>query len=125
MYKNLCDYINDELEELDKKVSKGGKLSGQDLEFADKMMHLKKNMMKAEEMEAGGYGYDNGYIYSDRQYPGTYWRGSRSSGRSRDSMGRYRDNDMMADLEDLMNRSPNDKVRRKYEDFMGEIRDMM
>lgn len=101
----LMEYICDELEEMERKVSKGGKLSMQDLQVADTLAHLKKNLLKAEEMsgdsEYSGRGYskrmsyDDGdsyrgdsYAYPDENYvrpDGSYSR----RGRTRDSMGRY------------------------------------
>lgn len=42
MFHNLCDFIKDELKELDRKVASGGKLSMQEIEYADKLAHMKK-----------------------------------------------------------------------------------
>lgn len=101
----LIEYTCDELAEMERKVSKGGKLSMQDLQVADTLAHLKKNLLKAEEMsgesEYSGRGYsrrmsyddggsyrDGGSYDSEERYvrpDGSYSR----RGRSRDSMGRY------------------------------------
>ena len=42
MFHNLCDFIKDELKELDRKVASGGKLPMQEIEYADKLAHMKK-----------------------------------------------------------------------------------
>ena len=98
----LLEYACDELDEMERKVAKGGKLSMQDLQVADTLAHLKKNLMKCDEMEGGsedysmrGYSrrmsYDDGGSYDDGRYvrpDGSYARG-RGAGAKRDSMGRY------------------------------------
>ena len=114
----LMDYVCSELEELEHKASKEGKLSMSDLQIADTLAHLKKNLMKTEEMSGddgysmtgysrrGGYSmrnyYDDGmshraadgvsnYVRPDGSYADggmSYARG-RGAGAKRDSMGRY------------------------------------
>jgi hypothetical protein len=103
----LIKYACEELEDLERKVDKGGKLSMQEIEYGDLLAHFKKNLMKCEEMEDGeieysGRGYsrrmsyaDGGSYadgsYSERDYvrpDGSYARG-RGAGAKRDSMGRY------------------------------------
>lgn len=104
----LIEYTCDELAEMERKVSKGGKLSMQDLQVADTLAHLKKNLLKSEEMsgesEYSGRGYSRRMSYDDGgSYRGSYDNGgsyapeesyvrpdgSYSRRRSRDSMGRY------------------------------------
>lgn len=106
----LIKYACEELEELERKADKGGKLSMQELQYADTLAHLKKNLLKAEEMSGesyggyGSYGYsrmnsrseggsyaDGGASYTESYYvrpDGSYARG-RGAGAKRDSMGRY------------------------------------
>ena len=103
----LMEYICDELEDVERKVSKGNKLSTQELQYVDTLAHLKKNLLKAEEMSEGeesysmrGYsrrmsgaedGYSSDGSYADERYvrpDGSYARG-RGAGAKRDSMGRY------------------------------------
>lgn len=126
MFHNICDFIKDELNELDHKLSTGGRLSGQEIEYADKLTHIKKSLLTVDAMEnPEEYGYygDNG---------GNYSRGSYGAGRGRyarrDSQGRYAasrsymdDGGMKDDLYDLMNKAPNDRVRRKLEELMAEM----
>ena len=100
----LIDYICGELEDIERKADKGGKISMQELQYADTLAHLKKNLLKAEEMSGGdgyssygGYGRgrgsyaEDGGSYADGYYvrpDGSYARG-RGAGAKRDSMGRY------------------------------------
>ena len=92
----LINYVCDELDDLERKAEKSGKLSMQELQYADTLAHLKKNLMKGEEMS--GYSSESGYSrgMSYDSYPegyyvrpdGSYARG-RGPGAKRDSMGRY------------------------------------
>lgn len=103
----LIKYACDELEELERKADKGGKLSMQELQYADTLAHLKKNLMKADEMsgesEYSSMGYSRRMSYGEGSYAdgersyadsyyvrpdGSYARG-RGAGAKRDSMGRY------------------------------------
>jgi hypothetical protein len=92
----LMSYVCDELEEIERKVGKGQKLSMQELQYADTLAHLKKNLMKTEEMSGGegysGRGYSRRMSYDDGSYAAEekYVRPDGSySRRGRDSMGRY------------------------------------
>ena len=72
----LINYICDEMEELERKAEKGGKLSMQEIQYADMLAHLKKNILTADAMMEVD---DEG---------GSYARG-RGRNAKRDSMGRY------------------------------------
>ena len=101
----LIKYACEELEDLERKVDKGGKLSMSELQYADTLAHMKKNLQKGEEMSGddeysmrGGYSrrmaYDDGRSYRGESYAypeENYVRpdGSYSRRRGRDSMGRY------------------------------------
>lgn len=73
----LKEYVCKELKDLEYKSEKDGKLSASDLQYADMLAHLKKNLLKAEEMEKeseysnamgrsyGRYYYDDGMSYAD------------------------------------------------------------
>lgn len=134
MFHNLCDFIKDELKELDRKVASGGKLSMQEIEYADKLAHMKKSILTVDAMEnpeeyySDGYGnYNENRNYMNRGY-GARGRGSNAR---RDSMGRYadsrmyRDDDMMAELHELMEKAPNEQVKRKYREFISDMESMM
>lgn len=127
MLDNLCDYIHEQLDELDRKVKTGGKLSASDVEYGDMLAHFKKSLLTNEAMEESGYserGYSmrgNGYSEDMR---GSYARGR---GRKRDSMGRYsrdgysRTDEFRMMLEDAMESAPNEQTREKIRRMMAEV----
>lgn len=119
MHRGLCDYIDGELKDLDRKAG-AGKLTMQEIEYADKLAHIKKSLLTNEAMEGAGYSR----AYGDRYYP------DMSMDRSRRNDGRYAsrsymDGDMMDELRDMMENAPNEQTRRKIRDFMNEIKTMM
>ena len=122
MFHNLCDYIKDELKELDRKVASGGKLTAQELEYGDKLAHFKKSILTVDAMENPEEYWDDGY---SRSYS------ARGRNARRDSMGRYArssrymDDDMVSELHELRDKAPNEQVRRKYNEFINEIQSMM
>ena len=77
----LIEYICDELEELERKADKEGKLSMAEVQYADMLAHLKKNLLKSEEMmgEEEEYSMAGGRSYED----GSYVRGGNRGGQSR------------------------------------------
>lgn len=117
----LLNYVCDELEELEKKASKGGKLSMSEIEYADKLAHLKKNILRADELMDDGYSGDS-YMH-DGNYPSydgrSYARG-RGTNAKRDSRGRYSsdgyrysrrgysmdDDSVVQELRDIMDKAP-------------------
>lgn len=134
----LIEYICDELEELERKADKEGKLSMAEVQYADMLAHLKKNLLKSEEMMgeeeeysmAGGRPYEGGSYarggnrggqsrrggYSMRggnnyryEGEGSYARGRGRNAR-RDSMGRY---------------SSEGGYSMAGEDMIEELRDLM
>lgn len=127
----LLKYTCDELEELERKAEKG-KLSTAELEYADKLAHLKKNILRADELMGEGYSgdtYDNSY--DDMGYDGH----SFARGRRRDSMGRYSSrysrrgysmdgNEMISELRDLMDASPDDRTRQEFQRFISKMEQM-
>jgi hypothetical protein len=141
----LIDYICDELDKIEQQSS-NGKLSIAEVEYADKLAHLKKNLLRADELMDAGYSgdmrrypssyragtsYDRGTSYDDRG------RGSRAQ---RDSRGRYssgrgysryvRDDYSMAadevvdDLKELMESAPNDMMRKELQRIMKKVEEM-
>lgn len=136
----LIDFVCDELEDIEQKASKG-ELSISDVQYADTLAHLKKNLLKSEEMMEE---FDEGYSSEMRPMNGTM-RGSsyrydggmsyaRGRGRNakRDSMGRYssergysRDGMEMADqLRNLMEDAPDESVRRDIERLLRKVEQM-
>lgn len=108
MYYNLCDFIKGELGDLDRKIEEGGKLSMQEMQYADLLGHAKKNLLAADAME--GTGYESPY---PRQYPqrGRY-------------MGAYRDDGMIEGLRELIGKAPNERARRRLESLMADMERM-
>ncbi len=123
----LMEYICDELEELERKVDKEGKLSATEIQYADMLAHTKKNLLKADEMMDDGE-YSGNYRRSYRMEDGSYARGRRNV--RRDAMGRYSrrsdgysmDNeDMVEELRELMRNAPDDRTRMEFQKFIQKI----
>ena len=99
----LIDYVCGELEDIEKKAENGN-LSMSEVQYADTLAHLKKNLMRAEEMELQNEHSQRGY--TPRTMP-TYYGNSYAGRRNarRDSMGRYsRDEDMAHELREMASR---------------------
>lgn len=141
----LINFVCDELEDIEQKAAKG-ELSISDVQYADTLAHLKKNLLKSEEMmEEFDEGYSSemrpmdgsmrggSYRGGSYRYDGgmTYARG-RGSRAKRDRMGRYssergysRDGMEMADqLRNLMEDAPDESVRRDIERLLRKIEQM-
>ena len=110
----LMEYVCGELEELERKADKGGQLSAAEIDYADKLAHPKKNLLKSEEMMgeySGDYRGSYRGSYGDRPY-GSYRDGSyRSYAQRRDSMGRYSRDGMKEQIEGLMADAPNEQIK--------------
>ena len=109
----LMDFVCDELYDLESKTDKG-KLTLQDIQYADMLAHLKKSLLTIEAMEESGYSNDEG----------SYRRG-------RDSMGRYASRDyrysrdadeMRSHLEEMKNDAKDEKSKRMIEEWMNQIK---
>lgn len=135
----LIEFICDELEDLERKVERGSKLSMAEVQYMDTLAHTKKNLLKGDEMESGysmdRYSRDDRYSRAGRMYSEARGRGRNAR---RDSMGRYsrdrysRDDysyddgygmegDFHSDLETLMDEAPNDQVKQKLKAIMAEV----
>ena len=136
----LMDYVCEELEELEHKAEKNGKLSMSEIEYVDKLAHIKKSLLAAEEMSDGysGRAYDNTPTYTGGSYAmgGRYSRGNRNSyarGRGanarRDSMGRYSreggysmdNHEMIEELRELMEEAPTEQARKEFQRFISKM----
>ena len=142
----LLDYLCEELEKLESKADKDGKLSMSEVQYMDILLHAKKNLLKSEEMyeemEDGYSRRDGGsYRYSGES---SYARGRGRNAR-RDSMGRYSrerggnsrergysrysreggysmaDEDMVEELRNLMDNAPDDRTRMEFEKMISKI----
>lgn len=138
----LIEYICDELEDLEMKVDRGGRLSMQEVEYMDTLAHTKKNLLKAEEMSdeysmggvsmrgysrRGGYGGYNPYGGYRTGGGRGYGMDGRSYARRRDSRGRYsRDESetLVGELRQLMEQAPDEEARREFQKFISKMEDM-
>lgn len=103
-YEELKDMLCEELD----RITKKGELSPGSLDIVDKLTHSIKSIDTIVAMEDSGYS-GTGYTY-----------------RRRDSMGRYSRDDakahFMAEVEELMEKAPDDHTRRKFEKFLAEMK---
>jgi hypothetical protein len=137
----MCETLSRELGEANDKIRKnGGKLSGSDLEYVDKLTHALKSIKTTMAMiEAEGEGSYTGGSYADGyggsyNNNGSYGRMSYARGRGgnarRDSMGRYssrgysRDQEMISELRELMEDAPDERTRQEFQRFISKIEQM-
>jgi hypothetical protein len=126
---NLCEYIDDELMELEKKLKNGGKLSAGDIEMGDKLAHFKKSLLTNEAMERG-YSNENGmrreysrdYSMND-DYRRDYSHDDYSNARKRDSMSRYsrEGDDVVHSMREIMNRTSDPRAKDAIRQAVSEI----
>ena len=126
----LCETISREIGDANEKIrSAGGKLSGEDLTYLDKLTHTLKSlkttiaMEEADNGESGMYPYYRGRSYNDGMMNGG------SYARRRDSMGRYssrysRDDDMISELRELMQDAPDQKTKQEFQRFISKLEQM-
>lgn len=129
MHENLCNFIYDELDELDRKVKNGGKLSNAELEYADTLAHLKKSLLTVDAMKGGyserGYSYNYPrYAYDrDRWHDDGY-----SEARRRDARGRYSGADeherMVMELREAMAAAKDPAVREDIKRLIEKVERM-
>lgn len=127
----LIQYICDEMDDLERKADKDGKLSMAEMQYLDTLAHTKKNLLKAEEMSEGEGGY-SGMMYpryygEDRSYNDGR---SYARGRRRDSMGRYSrggysmDDGMIDELHELRDKAPDEQTRKEFDKFIRKVESM-
>lgn len=140
----LIDFVCDELEDIEQKASKG-ELSISDVQYADTLAHLKKNLLKSEEMmEDFDEGYSSemrpvdgtmrggSYRYDGRDMRGMSYARGRGSRAKRDSMGRYSSErgysrdaaDMTAELQEMMDDPKYAPVKHDIERLMRKVEQM-
>ena len=132
---DLCETVAKEIGEANKKIeAAGGKLTGADIDYIDKITHAMKSIKSVimiaendENGESGYYPYMGGY----RSYENM--RGGGRSNQRRDSRGRYsRDNrggysrddsreNMVMELRELMRDAPYEHTRMRFRRFIDEI----
>lgn len=125
----LLHYICSELDDLERKAEKGG-LSMSEVQYMDTLAHAKKNLLTGDAMmDHGESGY---YMPMYRSYGDESMRNDNSYARRRDSMGRYTsrrggmsyDDGAVEELRDLMDRAPNESIKREYRKLIEKIEQM-
>ena len=125
----MCETLSHELGEANDKISKsGGKLSGSDLDYVDKLTHALKSIKTTIAMTEA----EDGGSYADGMQGGSYGMYPHyARGRARrDSMGRYssrgysRDQEMVSELRELMNDAKDERTRQEFQRFISKIEQM-
>ena len=132
----MCETLSRELGEANEKVRQGGgKLSGSDLDYVDKLTHalksIKTTIAMIEAEDGGSYADGSYHMYPhwNAYTDGSYARGRGRNAR-RDSMGRYssrgysRDDNMVSELRELMEEAPDEKTRQEFKRFIEKIERM-
>ena len=126
-----CETLSRELGEANKKIERaGGKMSSGDLEYLDRLTHAIKSVKTTiAMMEAEDKG-ESGYYMPARMY-GSSYRDSYRDGDSyrRDSMGRYSsrrsyDSGLADELHEIMERTPDESVKRDIKRAIDKIERM-
>lgn len=135
----LIEYICDELEEIERKADKEGKLSVAEVEYMSLLAESKKDLLKGEELMEGGYsgrGY-SGRGYSRREgregregrmsYEGRSYERGRGGSSRRGSMGRYSNDysmdtdSMVSELSEMMNEAHDERTRKEIQKLIEKI----
>ena len=128
---DLCETVSKELETANEKIrSSGGEVSGGDIEFLERLTSTMKNlkttigMIEDEMMESGNSGYYGGRYYNrgsrTNMRGSSYARGGRSNARGY-SRGDARE-DFMDEIEELMDKAPDEMTRKKFEKLLMEMK---
>lgn len=119
----LCETLSEELADANEKIrAAGGKLSGSDLDYVDKLTHALKSIKTTMAMMESEGSYDgnmSGHYYP--MYRGSYSRGSYARGR--DSRGRYmsRAGDVVGQLRELMNQATDERTRNELQKVIDKM----
>lgn len=135
----LLEYVCDELDELERKAEKQGKLSMQEIQYMDTLAHAKKNLLTADAMMESDYSMDDGMSmargrgrnakrdsmgrYSSRgSYDGTYGGSyDNSMARGRSNRGYSRDaEELVTQLRDLEMNAQDEETRRMIQKFIKQ-----
>ena len=117
----LMNYICDELEKLERKADKEGKLSMQEVQYMDTLAHAKKNILTARGRNArrDSMGrYSRGGSYDDRSYMGNSMNRGGSYGAN---YGRNysRDNEeLVGQLREMEMNAQDEETRRMIQEFI-------
>lgn len=135
----ILDKVCDELEEYGKKLSKDGKMSAGDLEMVNKLIDVKKNILKTWRLEDEDGGYSGAGDWEARGRFGDRYNETGTShanrgehlvrehyshaGRRRDRMGRYSgDGDgMMRHVEMMLDEAETPREREVIKEFKRQL----
>ena len=125
-----CETLSRELGEANKKIERaGGKMTAGDLDYIDKLTHAIKSVKTTiAMMEADGG--ESGYYMPARMYGSSYMDSYRDGDSyRRDSMGRYSsrrsyDSGLADELHEIMERTPDESVKRDIKRAIDKIERM-
>ena len=132
----LCKFIDRELEDLESKAASTGKLSSAEVNYGKDLAKFKMALLTNDRMEQDGeYSEYDGMTYEGVSYRGGRGGMSGTRGRMnvrRDSRGRYSSEDgysradaredFRMELEELVEKAPDEHTRRKVEKFLAEMK---
>lgn len=119
----LCEFIDDELMDMEDLIKQGKKLSMSEVDYGDKLAHFEKCLLTNKAMKdnyseaRGGRTNRMGRSYEGRSYD------DMSMARNRDSMGRYSRDEFMDKLTMMRESAPNEKSRRAIDKMISELED--
>lgn len=124
----LCETVEMELEELNNKVGRNKGLSASEAEWlktlTESLVNIKCAIEKIEEMD--GMSNDWGMTPSERRrMSNRSMANNRMTNRSRNSYNNSYDDakmDFMSEVENLMNRAPDEHTRMKMERMLNDLR---
>ena len=135
----LCDLVYHDIESANEKIKmSGGELSQGDVEYLQKLSSAMKNikmtigMIEAEEEGYSGYYWDGRYYYDGSMAMdgrggrginrgGNSYRGRNSYANRRYSRDESKE-DFMEEIEELMEKAPDEHTRKKFERMLSEMR---
>jgi hypothetical protein len=137
VYYELCEFVEDELNEMTKKLRKsGGQMSTTDLEYLNKLTETANNIdtkiNRAESKESyTGNWYDNDSMANrGRNRSRESWESNRRSNANRSmddrsmdySRGEEMREEFMERVEMLRNKAPDERTRMKFDKFLNDLR---
>lgn len=141
VYYELCDFVEDELKEMTKKLRKsGGQMTSTDLEYLNKLTETANNIdtkiNRAESKDGySGNWYDNDSMANRGGNRGgnrsrESWESNRRSNANRSmddrsmdySRGEEMREEFMERVEMLRNKAPDERTRMKFDKFLNDLR---
>lgn len=122
----LKDKLCEELEEYSSKEMTSGSL-----DVIDKLAHTIKNLGKIIKMHEESEGYSSrGNMSYEGPYEGSYARGGRGGRTGANQYGSYarggysRNNEMIAELRELMMDAPDERSKKEFQRFISKMESM-